>query len=303
MNGEALSHFNTIAVVVVAMSLVVGGGGVFAASIFPAWRRVAAEFRRLYVQEFIIVGAILVPAALGKWVFLLLLLAIEYRSLLELFDAFGLDKAIPIRWSATVVGGGLIILGLLVPAILFPALLVSVAALLIISATIERGHVSSATVVAIVSLFFPSVLVALTAMLRSGHNGLGWIILVYATVEMNDAFALLVGKLVGNRPFLPRLSPHKTFEGLVGGIVVGGITGYAASRYLLELTPLSAVVVAVCTLAAGATGDLAVSAVKRLRHRKDFRPVLAAHGGVLDIYDSFLFAAPLALLVRTVAGF
>jgi phosphatidate cytidylyltransferase len=303
MNNELLNHFNIVAVVIVAMSFVVGGGLVFAASIFPAWRRVGAEFRRLYVQEFIIVGAILVPAALGKWPFLFLLLAIEYRSLLELFDAFGLSKEVPIRWSATIAGGGLIILGVLAPAIFFPALLVSVAVLLIISAAIERGHVSSATVVAIVSLFLPGVLLALTAMLRSGHNGLGWVILVYAAVEMNDTFALLVGKLVGRRPFLPRLSPHKTLEGLVGGLVVGGITGYGASRYLLGLTPLSAIAVVVCTLAAGATGDLVVSAVKRVCHRKDFRSVLTAHGGVLDIYDSFLFAAPLALLVRTVAGF
>jgi phosphatidate cytidylyltransferase len=298
-----LSHFNTVAVIIVAMSFVTGGALVFAASIFPAWRRVSAEFRRLYVQEFVIVGAILVPAALGKWAFLLLLLAIEYRSLLELFDAFGLDKEVPIRWSATIAGGVLIFLEVFVPTVFFPALVVSVATLLLISAAFERGHVSSATVVAIMSLFLPSMLVALTAMLRSGHNGLGWVIVVYATVEMNDTFALLVGKLVGRRPILRRLSPHKTFEGFIGGLVVGGITGYAASRYLLGLTPLSAIAVAVCTLVAGAAGDLVVSAVKRFRRRKDFRSVLTAHGGVLDIYDSFLFAAPMALLARTLVGF
>lgn len=303
MNNEVLSQFDIVALVIVAMSFGLGAGLIFAASIFPAWRRVAPELWRLYAQEFIIVGAILVPAALGKWAFLLLLLLVEYRCVLELFDAFNLDKAVAIRWCATIAGGGLIVLAPFASAILIPALLVSIAALLVISAAIERGHVSSATVVAVMSLFIPGVLVALTALLRSGHNGLGWVILAYATVEMNDTFALLVGKLVGRHSFLPRLSPRKTVEGFVGGFVVGGITGYAASRYLLGITPLSAVAVVVCTLAAGTAGDLVISAMKRYLHRKDFRPVLAAHGGVLDIYDSFLFAAPLALLVRSVAGF
>lgn len=303
MNSEVLSQFDTTALVVVAMSFALGAGLLFVASIYPAWRRVAPELWRLYVQEFIIVGAILVPAALGKWAFLLLLLAIEYRCVFELFDAFGLNRKVAIRWSATIFGGGLVVLALFASTILFPALLVSVAALLIMSAAIERGHVSLATVVAVVSLFFPGVLVALTAMLRFGHNGLGWVILVYATVEMNDAFALLVGKLVGRRPVLPRLSPRKTVEGLVGGLVVGGITGYAAARYLIGLTPPSAAAIVVCTLAAGATGDLVLSTVKRILRRKDFRPVLAAHGGVFDIYDSFLFAAPFVFLLRTAAGF
>ena len=303
MNSEIFSGFDTVALIVVAVSFGLGGGLVFAASIFPSWRRAAPEFRRLYLQEFIIVGAILVPAALGNWAFLVLLLAIEYRCVLELFDAFALNKAVVIRWIATIAGAGLIVIALFVSQILLPALLVSVAAVLITSASIERGHVSSATVVAVGSLFFPAVLVALTALLRAGYNGLGWIIFVYATIEMNDTFALLVGKLVGRRPFLPRLSPRKTAEGFIAGILVGGAIGYGASRYLLDLSPLSAVTVVVCTLAAGTMGDLVVSAVKRLRNRKDFLPVLSAHGGVLDIYDSFLFAAPFVLLVRTVAGF
>jgi phosphatidate cytidylyltransferase len=302
MNSHFLSQPSVLALIVVVVSFAVGGSLVFAASIFPAWRRVGPEFRRLYVQEFIIVGALLVPAAFGKWAFLLLLLAIEYRCVLELFDAFGLKGEVAIRWGAAIAGGGLIILAVVASDVLFPALLVTTAVLLLISAAIERGHVSSATVVAVLSLLFPSALIALTAMLRSGHNGLAWIILVYATVEMSDTFALLVGKLIGRRPLLPQLSPNKTVEGFVGGIVVGGIIGYGASRYLLGLNPPVAVAVVACTLVAGAFGDLAVSAVKRLRHIKDFAPVLAAHGGILDIYDSFLFAAPVALLVRTIAG-
>jgi phosphatidate cytidylyltransferase len=90
----------------------------------------------------------------------------------------------------------------------------------------------------------------------------------------------------------PRLSPHKTVEGLIGGIVMAAAIA-ALLRFLLPSTTLAHVIVLGLVTAAGAVaGDLAFSALKRHAGLKDFSTALPGHGGVLDRFDSLVLAAP-----------
>jgi phosphatidate cytidylyltransferase len=139
---------------------------------------------------------------------------------------------------------------------------------------------------------------ALTAVLRGQENGFLWLFLAQLVVEVNDSFALLLGKLIGKRKILPRLSPGKTLEGLIAGLLAGGGAGFVAAHWLIGLDPATALIATLTALIAGLAGDLALSALKRVHGVKDFRPVASLHGGVLDIYDSLLFAAPALLLLR-----
>jgi len=123
-------------------------------------------------------------------------------------------------------------------------------------------------------------------------------LLVYATVEMNDAFAYVGGKLFGRTQILPRLSPKKTLEGLITGIVVGGGSGFLIGYELLHLHAGAAFRVALVALVAGLAGDVLTSLLKRWRQKKDFQPLMVLHGGVLDIYDSLLIATPVVFLTR-----
>lgn len=132
-------------------------------------------------------------------------------------------------------------------------------------------------------------------MLRiDGYEGQQWKLLVFliAVVQASDVLQYIWGKLLGRRPIAPVLSPSKTVEGFVGGILSATALGGA----LWWLTPFSPLVATACALVitlAGFAGGLVMSAIKRDAGVKDYGNLIAGHGGVMDRVDSVAFAAPL----------
>jgi phosphatidate cytidylyltransferase len=110
-------------------------------------------------------------------------------------------------------------------------------------------------------------------------------------VEMSDVLQYVWGKLAGRHAIAPTVSPNKTVEGFVGGILSATLLGTA----LWPMTPFrpwqAAAMSAIATLM-GFAGGLTMSAIKRDRGVKDFGTIIAGHGGVLDRIDSVCFAAP-----------
>ena len=279
---------------VAAAIFVLGGALILAASLLPAWNAKARDLWPFYRSEFLIVGAILLPSAADGWIFLAVLLALAIRGQWELFTLFGQSPKTALSVVAMVAGAGLVGTGVLAPDRL------PVAALVAIVFVLLAGRLDlPRTWPAIAGLVFPSLAVALMGALREAPAGFLWLLLAQAAVETNDSFALLVGKLVGRiRPF-SRLSPGKTLEGLVGGLAAGLAAGFAVAHVLLGLPIFEAFVATAVALAAGLAGDLLLSGLKRRRGVKDFPPLALLHGGLLDIYDSLLFAAPALLLLRS----
>jgi phosphatidate cytidylyltransferase len=144
------------------------------------------------------------------------------------------------------------------------------------------------------ALGWPLVAVAQLSYLAHAERGFLWICLVYVVVEVQDSMAFLFGKLFGRRPLAPRLSPRKTVEGAIAGAAWGIAVGVLMATQLLGLGWAAAFALAALVAAAGFGGDLFASALKRAAGVKDFRALHARHGGVLDIYDSTLAAAPVA---------
>jgi len=123
---------------------------------------------------------------------------------------------------------------------------------------------------------------------------LGWIILVTAA---NDSFAYLVGNLVGGRNMAPAISPSKTWNGSIGGLLGCVILGMAAGTFLLphmSLVHLS--LLSILSGIGGQVGDLVASYFKRITGIKDFGLILGTHGGILDRVDSHFGAAMLFLV-------
>ena len=124
-----------------------------------------------------------------------------------------------------------------------------------------------------------------------------------------DAGAMFVGMLLGKHPFAPVLSPKKTVEGSVGGLIVGvGITLlYGLVFHFITDVEVNYYFLAVYGILGGViteVGDLAFSYVKRNRKIKDFGHILPGHGGVLDRFDSVIFCAPLIeLLIQWLPAF
>lgn len=126
-----------------------------------------------------------------------------------------------------------------------------------------------------------------------GMESLIWLLIVVASTDIGAFFA---GKLLGKRKF-SEISPNKTIEGVIGGVVLATLLG---SYYALVLVDIPyAIVISFLTSIASVFGDLFESYLKRKAGVKDSGAILPGHGGILDRVDGYLFAAPaMVVLLR-----
>jgi phosphatidate cytidylyltransferase len=111
-------------------------------------------------------------------------------------------------------------------------------------------------------------------------------------VQLSDVLQYIWGKLVGRRRIAPRVSPNKTWEGFVGGVLSATAVG-TALWWATPFSPAAAAGMSLVICLAGFAGGLTMAAVKRDRGIKDYGALLPGHGGVLDRIDSLCFAAPI----------
>lgn len=119
------------------------------------------------------------------------------------------------------------------------------------------------------------------------------VVFVTASTWLSDSGALFVGRALGRHKMAPAISPNKTWEGSIGGILTS-VVGGGLLGWWLHLPLGHALALAALCAMAGQVGDLCESVLKRDLGIKDFGSVLPEHGGILDRIDSLLFAAPLA---------
>ena len=111
-------------------------------------------------------------------------------------------------------------------------------------------------------------------------------------VAATDAFSQVCGRLLGRRKLCPRLSPGKTFEGLLGGIGSAVVVSVGFRHLVPGVAVAHVALLGAVTALAAVGGDLVFSGVKRRLGVKDFSRLLPGHGGVLDRFDSLVAAAP-----------
>ncbi|GHU62833.1 phosphatidate cytidylyltransferase [Clostridia bacterium] len=146
--------------------------------------------------------------------------------------------------------------------------------------------------------FYVVVMFSYLFRLRMMENGVYLIVLVFFSSWGCDTFAYCVGMILGKHPLVPKLSPKKSIEGAVGGIVgaalLGGIYGFFL-RDVVNFVPNQAVFFAIlCALGAilSQMGDLLASGIKRNYGIKDYGNLIPGHGGILDRFDSMILIAP-----------
>ena len=145
----------------------------------------------------------------------------------------------------------------------------------------------------LVALVYVGWLGSFFVLLRALPQGEEWLLLAVGAGMATDTGAFAVGKLLGRRPLAPRISPRKTIEGGVGGL----LAGFAAVLLINLLPDLQIAVWKMALLGIAlplmaTAGDLAESVIKRALDVKDFSQLVPGHGGVLDRLDSLLFVAP-----------
>lgn len=163
----------------------------------------------------------------------------------------------------------------------------------------ERGRKSAATDfgVTLGGVFYLGWIGAYLISLRTLPQGLWWVLLALPIVWLADSFAFLIGRSFGRHKMTVRLSPNKSWEGFIAGIVgavLGGALLALAWGYLgadpLVITPLRGAILGVILGLTTIFGDLGVSMIKRQVGIKDSGNLLPGHGGALDRIDTWLWA-------------
>lgn len=133
-----------------------------------------------------------------------------------------------------------------------------------------------------------------------------WIVWLLAIVWTADSAAYLVGRTIGRRKLAPVLSPRKSLEGFIGGILVAGLVGTLIAGPLFtlgtpeEVRPLWGLVWGLIIATAAEAGDLLESLFKRVAGAESASNLIPGHGGVLDRIDSLLLAAPVTLIAALI---
>jgi phosphatidate cytidylyltransferase len=237
------------------------------------------------------VGSIL----LGPTPMLLMILLIYGLSIMELYKLLQIRKWVT---DSLIAGSGALLIAVVYAGLhlnLSPLWLILPATLWIVAYTFGSGFTG------VLTLFWLAIPFA-------SFIALGWFpegasfrplipVSVIALVWINDTFAYLAGSLLGRHPMTPRLSPKKTWEGFMGGLLISLVAGWLVFRLSGTFTPATWIIGASVISLLGLAGDLFESWLKRKYNVKDTGSLLPGHGGILDRFDSLLFVAPVLLVL------
>ncbi|HEX4189030.1 MAG TPA: phosphatidate cytidylyltransferase [Solirubrobacteraceae bacterium] len=225
----------------------------------------------------------------GGLVFTLGLLVLGGVCMHELYAMY--DRARPVRLA-----GLLALAGLLLAAQYggqFQILLVAVAALPLLFglALVQRQPSAIGLAITLLGIYWIGFALAHAVLLRGLPHGTGIVIDVLVGVFLGDTGAYFGGRLLGRRPLAPRISPNKTVEGLVIGMLFSVLGVWIAGRYQEWLPGTHALVLGLGVALFAPMGDLFESFIKRQAATKDSGGLFGPHGGALDRLDGVLFAA------------
>jgi phosphatidate cytidylyltransferase len=231
----------------------------------------------------------LASIALGKWAILLVLLAVIAGA------AYELSRALEPLPFVAAFGAGALPLLLSIPYHSTGVLAGAVAALpwslFWLAARPETRTLRAVLAVLLMSLWVGAP-VAHLGLFPDTRDGVVLILIAVVGPWISDAGAYFAGRFFGRHLLFPSLSPKKTVEGGLGGLLLTVLVITPVAYGLLDFSPLKALLIGAVVSVASQCGDLFESALKRILDLKDLGNFLPGHGGVLDRVDSLLFTAP-----------
>lgn len=227
---------------------------------------------------------------------LLLLSVIGVIMLLGIFEMFKILKSLNVRPNKTLTWGGALLL--LAVAYFqewsYVGIVLTVLLILHLLSLIRHypEYTPGDSAAGLFTTLYLSLLIYIY-IISTLPNGKHWIFIMLLGTWASDTFAYFVGRSFGRHKLTPNLSPKKTWEGAVGGVLGTILTVYIYSKFFISLPPGIAVLLGVLISTASQVGDLIESTLKRQAKIKDSGTIIPGHGGVLDRFDSMLLSAPL----------
>lgn len=233
----------------------------------------------------VVLGAIL----LGRWTVLALVVAVVALAAYELSQALR-----PLPFVAAL-GAGVFPVLLSVPfgagGVLGGTVLALPWALFWLAGRPESRTLRALLALMLMSLWVGAPMAMLALTVRE-ENGVLLVLIAVVGPWISDSGAYFAGRLVGRHPMFPSLSPKKTIEGALGGLLLTMAAVGALAYYALGLSPLQAAIAGGAISIFSQSGDMFESLLKRMMEIKDLGNTLPGHGGMLDRIDSLLFTAP-----------
>lgn len=155
-------------------------------------------------------------------------------------------------------------------------------------------------------LFYVAVMLSFVYKVRMLEDGILLVWLIFIGGWGSDTCAYCVGKLIGRRKISPKLSPNKSLEGCIGGVVGAALLGFIYATILkdsilgVQNPQIAYAIICGTSSIISQLGDLAASAIKRNHDIKDYGTLIPGHGGILDRFDSIIFVAPVVYLLSNI---
>lgn len=232
--------------------------------------------------------------------------AISVIGLFELYRAVGMEKSLPAVLGYVTSVGADILLAQEKHQWLLMILVLSLMLVMACYVVAYPKYRSEQIIMVFFGLIYVSVMLSYVFQVRFLEGGVLLVWLIYVGAWGSDTCAYCVGKLIGKHKMPSTLSPNKTIEGCIGGIVGAALIGFLfALAFYRDNTMLwweFAVIGGVSSIISQ-IGDLAASAIKRNHDIKDYGKLIPGHGGILDRFDSIIFTAPVVYYLITLFNF
>jgi phosphatidate cytidylyltransferase len=248
-----------------------------------------------YLSWLVIAPLFVTTAYCGNPVFYVFGAAMVMLYLEEFYAITRVKQASVYKWQGRIFAAVTLWAAALADKTLFYCLPVLVITVVVTTPIFTRKTEDAArlTAMTILGILYFAWMFAYIVFIRESF-GFGGIVFVCALVTISDVLCFLVGKVVGRHKLIPQVSPGKTIEGALGGIV-GTVSASALFKFALpEYSYMQCAVLALILAVSAQLGDLVISAVKRDARIKDTGTMVPGHGGVLDRFDSWIYSMPIA---------
>lgn len=272
-------------------------------------------FKTRLLSSIVLVAILAVAMFTGRFILFSLLLSISLIGVSEFYRAVRTEeeKAIDVKADALDITGYLGVLayyGIMLATekeqYLFFAIIIILTIVMFVYVFSYPRFSSGKMISTIFGVIYVAVMLSFIYLTRISENGLYLVWLIFISSWICDTSAYCVGMLFGKHKLAPRLSPKKSVEGAIGGMVgsglVGAVYGYAVKDQIGAGQTVVWIFAIICALGAIASqiGDLSASAIKRNHNIKDYGKLIPGHGGILDRFDSVLVTAPMIYILSVI---